>query len=579
MKCDNCGAIFDDGARFCAYCGSQLHQHETREAAAEETAKLMHEMVCEVNENPDTSLREPEEEVLVIEEKKTKFSVPSMSVIKEKVKKNPLYIIAGIIVFFVFVLLVASIVDLSKGNGFVEYNRYYFQKTNEDGEYIIIRNNKKIGSPISVDDDNFKYYGDSFDGRVMIFVADDDLYIVKNDKIKKAVKDVKNADVSLNGKSVLYNKFDEEDSETVTYMYNVKSGKSQKIFTSDNDKTLTRMIMTPDGKGGVYTVKERDEDEENGYKYLTYYFNGSESTKITSTELAVHGVSNKAKYIWVTTTKQEDGKSETVLYLLNKNGDKKKIGKINDTSSIKFNADCTQIMYTNQNSKGNVYTYMSIKGKSPVRLAKGKLSLVTSGMDVINIRNALPVKNLYGHVYTASNTDGGINAYLVKKNDYEKLASDVQKLTLDSKGRYLYYIDSDDDDALYVLEIEKGESAVDKAVKIAEEVDAYVVTSDRKYVYYVSDEGLYRASGKKAGKPKCIVNDGILDSLEINDNNVVYYIDEDHTVYATTGGKGKRIADDVDNAYSIGKYMYIEDEDGSISVTTGKKKPKKLISK
>jgi len=132
-----------------------------------------------------------------------------------------------------------------------------------------------------------------------------------------------------------------------------------------------------------------------------------------------------------------------------------------------------------------------------------------------------------------------------------------------------------DDETLMCLEISKGENAKDKAKEIAEEVESYVVTSDRKYVYYVSDSELFVVNGKKGGKPKTIESDDVASRLVISNDDYVYYYCED-TLCATKGkSKGKAILDEADCA-TLSGYVYIVDEDAMYSAR-GKSKPKKIL--
>ena len=197
----------------------------------------------------------------------------------------------------------------------------------------------------------------------------------------------------------------------------------------------------------------------------------------------------------------------------------------------------------------------------------------------------LPVDDLYDHVYMSvkyGENSVSYDMYLVKKGEDKtvKLVSGISgDYTLDQSAEYLYYKDADDkDNTLMVLKIAKGENAKDKAKTIAEDVEEYVVTSDRKKVYFINDESLYRVNGKRGGKTKTLANDEIENGLVISAKDVVYYSDADGVLYATTGGKGKKIMDDCYDIEVVNGQIFVETEDNEICFVNKTKKPKKIVT-
>ena len=130
-----------------------------------------------------------------------------------------------------------------------------------------------------------------------------------------------------------------------------------------------------------------------------------------------------------------------------------------------------------------------------------------------------------------------------------------------------------------VLEIAKGEKAEDKAKLIAEDIYFYLVTSDRKVVYYVDeDRELYAVNGKRGGKAKKISSEEIEDAPVLDVNDYVYF-ECDGDIYAAKGKKaGKKIMDSGDDYQELYGYVAVSDNDDNIYAARGTKKPKKLLN-
>ena len=146
---------------------------------------------------------------------------------------------------------------------------------------------------------------------------------------------------------------------------------------------------------------------------------------------------------------------------------------------------------------------------------------------------------------------------------------------LDADAEYVYYTNKSGD--LSVLKISHGEKAADKAKELADEVYTYVVTSNRKLVYYISDGELYSCNAKNGKGKKLIADDDLGGNLAITAKNVVFYA-YDGDLYACSNGRtGKKILSDPIDLYQCKNgVVYVMDED-SIYVTTGAAKLKKLL--
>ena len=128
------------------------------------------------------------------------------------------------------------------------------------------------------------------------------------------------------------------------------------------------------------------------------------------------------------------------------------------------------------------------------------------------------------------------------------------------------------------MKISHGDNASTKAKTIAEDVANYVVTSNRKRVYFISDGGLYSCNGKNGNGKKTIASEDVAGQLAINAKDVVYYSMDGDTYACSNGRKGTKVLSDSTGfaAYPNG-IVYAGTED-ALYVTTGAKKLKKLMN-
>ncbi len=563
MKCTKCGFENEENSRFCQSCGASFEAVEaekTEEVAQEAPAKKC----CGL------------------------------------LKNKAALIGLGALVAFVLLLVIVISAIANSGNGFIERECEYEIIQNEEGDLVVLSGKKLIKDKIDIETPEEADWEmmTSLDGSVALVLVEDvdgeddvnTLYVIKKNKITK-VADVEDDDamISVNGDVVLYNEIDEENETSTLICYTVKNGKTKEIFKSDEEKSISRYAVSPDGKTVVYTVNELEEEGDGEVKHVTYIYNGKKSEKIMTSDVMVIAVSNKAKYIYGAVQEEKEEGTDTILYIYNKKGEKEtKLGNV--SGNIMFNADCTQAVYTTRNDKGDTYSYLTINGKEGVKLAKTALYMIATGIDA-NVYYGgsvpvYPVEDLYDHVFMGVKYDeeykATYDAYLVKKGEDKtvKLVSGINtKFTLDKDAEYLYYMEADDDDnTLKVLKIAKGEKAKDKAKTIAEDVEKYVLTSDRKTVFFIDeDDSLCKVNGKKGGKSKTIASD-VVGSLYISEKDVVYYANEDEELCATTGGKGKKIMDDCYDVMVINGQIFVENEDHEICFVNKTKKPKKLVT-
>ena len=381
--------------------------------------------------------------------------------------------------------------------------------------------------------------------------------MIKDKKIFKIDEDVVSFRLSPSGKGLAYAVYDND-----CYTLELYSVRSKKSVTVSDEMCGLNFAISPDGKSVVYTV------EDDG-KVEIMYAKGTRSQAVTTDAEEILGLSNNSKQIYLI-SENDDG--DTVLYSYNKKGQRKNLGDI-DSEYVRFNADHTQIMFYN-----NGKTYISNKGKDDEKIVSDSIRLVLapnsqsiSCSGNYDYTTTYPVSSLYDHVYS------GDDAWLIRKNANKnvKLASDVSSCSLDKSARYLYFVH--DYDELMVLKIAKGNKAYSKAVTLADDIANYVVTSDRKLVYFISDKALYSVNGRKGGTVRKIANDDVEHYyLALNGKDTVYYIMDGDTYACSNGRKGMRIvSDSVVLAGTPNGVVYIRTVD-YIYATTGSKKLKKI---
>jgi len=262
------------------------------------------------------------------------------------------------------------------------------------------------------------------------------------------------------------------------------------------------------------------------------------------------------------------------MYSYNTKGDSTKLGGI-DSSTVRFNDDHTQVMFYNEGK-----SYIATKGKEAVKASSDRLSLIiapNASTFYDSTSYTYPVSNMYNHVYTVSG-ESGYSVWMIKKNadKNEKLVSKVSNVQLDASAEYLYYIY--DNDELRVVKVSDGEKATERFTKLAEDVEGYFVTSDRKYVYYGSDDSVYSVNGKKGGKSKTVCNDGV-EGAAMNGKDVFYYI-MDGDLYATKNGKkGSKVISDISSVTNTSNGIVYASNEDAFFVSDGAKKPSKLMDR
>ncbi len=561
MKCIYCNAVLEADANFCMECGKPVPEEmkpvpeepasapaQEKISAAEVGAKIKSfftglgtkiKPFCSKVWGKTRELAKKADEKLegILGEKK-------------------MYVYAGVIGIVGLIIVISAIAGIiPNGNGYLIYDASIGLDSYDETVYMM-KEGKAI--ELKTDAEGVDSHQTSIDGKVTVFKDDGVLYQIKGKKTRELAEDVGSYTLSLYGDSVVYQVVDGLE---ITYYYcKLSNGKSVEIHENEIDSMLLSFTISPDGKSVAYVASD-DLDAD------LYYFNGKKSEKVTGCEGSVIGMSNGGKYIYTAETNDE---GKTSLHSYNKKGKDTKIDSCS-LSGFALNLDGTQIMFYDDGK-----TYVSAKAKEPVRVAGATIELLTPAYTTESYKASsagvfYPVESLYDHVYTSGST-----AYYVSKKESKNIKlvkADSSAFTLDNSAQFLYYME---DDSLMALQISKGEKAEDKAKEIAEDVVYYVLTSNRKYVYFVNDDReLHVVNGKKGGKTKEISDDDVMMPPVISEDDFVYYFCDD-AVYATSGKKkGKQIMDDALYGES-GGYVYIIEED-AIYAARGRSKPKKLI--
>ncbi|MBQ3216019.1 MAG: PD40 domain-containing protein [Oscillospiraceae bacterium] len=460
-------------------------------------------------------------------------------------KKARIGIIAGALLLITLSILCAIFFG---GNGYIEAEESIRMLRTGNNEYSIVVGNKVLDDTVS----DYDYLTRTMNGKVAAFTNDGELYVVKDSKLKDIADDVVDYELSVNGEYIAYSTKDD-----ALYVAKTGDGKSEKIC-DDTEGNNYGFRISPDGKSIAYREGE-----------AVKLYRDKKSTEITDNKYAsVYGLSNSGNQIYVSIY-QDD---HHVLYSYNNKGDKTKLGEIDELAG--FNDSFSQVLFYNDGK-----TYIAKDGKEANKIHSSELELVpTEKCDAHG--DAYPVSNLYDHVYYNGKND----VYLVKEKDCIKLVSKASQLQLDGEAKYLYYIY--DGREVRCIEIAKGEKASESAVTIVDEsVAGYVVTSDRKYVYYLDGSYLNLGNitlkcvdGKKGGKSTTIDDDINANvGFAISNQNRIYYV-MDGDLYVVSNGKtGKKILSDIKSlSNTTHGDVYASDGDAWYG-STGDEKLKELV--
>jgi len=606
MFCRNCGFIISAGNKVCAACGCAVDNSEQQNAPVTPVENIqpipvepfvpigqvpVSDPVPQMQKpapfvpdfgnmymdesTPSTAKEEPEKNLLEMVKETSEAMLekikPLLSKIKPLLSKvKPLFsrvlpfvqknrlILVGAGGVLALVLSICILVSLCSGSDYIICENALSVSVEND-EVLVLWNDKAIETDIEAD--ALVSSTTNLQGTMLVGLTDDGtLFLARKRHVNVVAENVIDFRLSDEGTGIAY--VTKDDNDCKLYLYSV-SNKKNTVADEDYSMMLGGMALSPDGKMLAYF-----DQTEDGTALMC--FSGKKSIRITDEKVTLVGLSNGGKYIYVTGL---DDEHQMTLYVCNRKGDMEKIHTCGN-SVFYFNADHTQILFYD-----NEKSHISTKGKEAKNICSGMVSPLTapgtlgtiSKMEAITIT----VTDLYDKIYITLDKDGN-NLWNIQKNANKstKLATNGSGWKMSSEANYIYYLNQRSE--LCMLKISHGAKASDKAKVLAENVQRFVVTSNRKRVYFISNGGLYSCNGQNGDDKTTIASHSVSDLLVLNDKNVVYYIMDGDGYACNNGEKGTKVISDAlfFRSYPNG-VVYGFDED-AVYISSSGKKMKKL---
>lgn len=480
------------------------------------------------------------------------------------------------IIAVILIAVVISVIGALLPEKFETRGKNYSAVTmNDNGEFAVIFNGKK---PVVLDEDVSSeveiYLSDYTQENIIFLTESGELYVMNSKGAKKVAEDVDTVKVSAFGDSILYIN---EDGD----LYVGEIAKADKAKKIDSDVTAINAI-SPDGGTFAYTCavedKNEDEDEEEssftveGDVYLSK--NGKKGEKFDKKDSVILAVSDDAKYVYY---QKESG------YYVNET----KLADSEDNLSFGcFNRDGSQLIYTSVDVKTSddddedyeepeEKTYMVVKGKEKISLAKGSYSTLLAPSGAKVTRNSCTYVNAKSVEDTAVMI--GDSYYLIKnkKGDTEKLSElkNAEDLVMLEDGETVVFIKNETLKTFNVTKYNKNATEYE----LDEDIRDFSCTLDGEHIYVRdTDNTLYYV---RSTKLMTKIDDDVTSNYEAIDGGKVYYVSEDAELfYAKKSAAVKKVISD--DVLYIGYYAEADDayamtSDAFYSVSG--KKAKKLI--
>lgn len=455
------------------------------------------------------------------------------------------------VVLLLIVSVAAAFIPVEKGD-FIPYKRNVEVISYQNGLSVLVD-----GALLSRLDgaEHCQQLRTSMDGSVAAFLTEDrELYLADSHRLKKIANDVHHFEISVSGNGIAYAQ-QYVDQYALT-LYNVHDRSSREITDS-----LSRLdfSLSPDGKTVAYYEKRDDQE-------VLMCHRKEKNLTISDEDSDLIGLSNDGKCIYVVCSNATD---QSVLCAYNARGMQRELGHISSIS-FKFSANHRQIMYYNDGK-----TYISSNGQKGKTVSSYPLYLVTAPNSQSTADgNAItyPVSSLFNHVYTCSDGES-TSAWLIKK-DAEKsipLVSRVSGCTLDASADYLYYLH--DMKQLRYIQISDGQNAAEGYRSLADNVDAYALTSNRKFAYFTSNGALCIVNSKRGGSVRTICQDITNLTPVLNKGDFAYYLKDGQLYVCKNGRRITSVAKNIQSIYSSSNsVVYILGDDG-LYTSTDRKQP------
>lgn len=517
MLCSHCGTKNPQGANFCIACGSSMHSAPVVKITLRARLKTL------------------SGQLLHFLRKYRLFAVAAT-------------VLAG---FTICVCLFCSI--------FADNDPYDAHKHSIGlylkGDKLVLALDASKAKPVDLESYAIVYHKASMDGSILVVrTIDGQLAVIQGTKVRVITDEVSNYYISADGTGVAYTSQD----GYALYLYNVKTRKTTKITPCLYN---TEYALSPDGDTVCYYEQETAEGD---IRLMCYQV--GKYTKIATGHANLISLSNNGKYIYVVDSGEQN---MDTLYCYDLRGNRDRIGNCYAKNFI-FNKDHTQILYYSR--QDSYTTYISANGGEGHAIASGCLVPLLPQNAKTFSRGGLetvPTDDLYDKLYECDNS-----ILRVRKSSTVTLVEDAAAC-VSHDGELLYYwIDGN----LWVLRVRDGEQAQEKATLLASDVMGYQVTSDCKYVYYITDGAVYRIDGKTGENKITVAEGGVVTPLCINADDVVYFI-KGGDAYAARNGKAKLVIEDAETMYDVPNgVVYILTNDARYASMKGSK-PVKLYDK
>lgn len=550
MFCNQCGKQLPDDTLFCPDCGAK------QEVAVETPVQAV---TPEPQIQPVPTPVQPVSQPVV-------QAMPEPTPAPAPGKKGgfPVKILIPVAAAFV-VLVVLLVVLLTGKKGSGDY-----LKCTDD--YIGYNYNAEAfcnlnGQTEEIEDiDNVYYSGDRSVIMYTTYENDTLYYFDSKFNSKEVSEDVCGVWMSLTGEYVAYAVDEGEGSYATTlYLYNVKTGKSEKI---DTDVYAGSIALSPSGKAVAY-LKDYESSTDNTLYVASV---GKDSVKVDKDGCYPVLISDNAKNFYYINT-------DSKLYYYN-GKDSKKI-ETGVSSTFYANSTVSEIMF---NKNGKTY-YYNPKLEEPVKVAGSAMSSWCAPGDQ---SMAVSTYNGYGCIIGKTSlkdmvfvADGYL--YWLNKKGTEAVkmvSSSYLTYQLSEDGHSLLYINGGD---LYKISKFNDEM---KATELYDDeyLNYFIASADLSKIYVVTedDELYYYKSAKKLEK--------ISMDFEYNYDNIafnealgkIFYIEDDDLYSAGTTSKSKTlIEEDVDSVSGgcggVLFSVYDDDEDIWTYYFMEKKDPKVMI--
>ncbi len=555
MICGKCGREFAAGVKFCTNCGVELTEQETAEdiaetveeaaEAAEEVAEAgeeVAEVTEETGENADVVAEEIESTEVVAAET-TEVAVASDEekevlegevVTGEQAEKNKkkisLKAVIGAAAAAVLVLVVLLVVLLSGKKEFGTYSDKSvmdFQKKSEQWYAYLYS-----GQEVLLDDIKVSVEGESLDKTTVCYSNEnDELVILKDGKsVKTGIEEAKGVVVSAKGDTFVYfadceNSILASQETGTLHLYFIKKGKDVKVA---EDVLVKSAVLSPDGETVAYVSDYESSTDFKGY----YAVKGKKPVEVGK-EKRVFALADKAKYIYYT--------DDDRIYVQKKKEVSEKLAKELYTTSVILNADCSEMVFVDEES-----TYITVDAGERKKIYNNELNAIMLRYDE-NVRTDIidSAKGMIMVTYTGEDTFKNQLLYGMYREDIvyvnenfetERLASDADEFGIADDGQSLVYVDGSD--VVKVTDFAKGGLKSDlKGDADARELYA---AGELKYVYYVNtDNELFCIRG--TGKAKKIADDVTSATISADGKYCYYVVDDEKLCYSKKGKKGKEL--------------------------------------